>query len=304
MSDFSIFGWRVKSDIPLPELRPWLGNARAPDIVIALGPVSAMDPQKPRFNQAIQIAPDAVCVDIPSVARYRVAAGGFVTIQPELPVDSPDIRSFLFATILAILCFQKGVLPLHASAVEIDGRALLLTGNSGVGKSTLAAALVDRGFRLLSDDLCALEIADGRSPMIHPAFARVKLWHDSAAYLQRQTANVERGVKESAKFHIPVADASFHPEPLPPAQIIFLRAHREKAGEGPRVLGGLEALRRFDLVHRWQLGLALGQQALMFKAMARLIESVPAAEVIRGDDLEDLPSLVDTVLALVGTREG
>lgn len=303
MSDFSIFGWRVKSDIPLPELGPWRGDARAPDIVIALGSVSALDPDKPRFNPAIQITPAAVCVDIPSVARFWVASGQFVTIQPAMPVNFPDIRGFLFATILAVLCFQRGVLPLHASAVEIDGRALLLTGNSGAGKSTLAAALVDRGFRVLSDDLCALEIADGRLPTIHPAFARVKLWRDSAAYLQKPTTNVERGVKEFEKLNIPVADASFHSEPLPPAKVIFLRAQGKKVGNEPRILRGLEALRRFDLVHRWRLGLALGQQALMFKAMARLIETVPVAEVFRSDDLEDLPNLVDTVLALVGAQQ-
>lgn len=40
----------------------------------------------------------------------------------------------------------------HASTVAIDGRAVLITGSSGSGKSDLALRLLDRGFRLVSDD--------------------------------------------------------------------------------------------------------------------------------------------------------
>jgi len=41
---------------------------------------------------------------------------------------------------------------LHASTVAVDGRAILITGRSGSGKSDLALRLIDRGFALVSDD--------------------------------------------------------------------------------------------------------------------------------------------------------
>jgi serine kinase of HPr protein (carbohydrate metabolism regulator) len=41
---------------------------------------------------------------------------------------------------------------LHASCVAMDGRAVLLAGPSGSGKSDLALRLLDRGFKLVSDD--------------------------------------------------------------------------------------------------------------------------------------------------------
>ena len=40
----------------------------------------------------------------------------------------------------------------HASTVAIDGRAVLITGPSGSGKSDLTLRLLDRGFTLVSDD--------------------------------------------------------------------------------------------------------------------------------------------------------
>ncbi len=41
---------------------------------------------------------------------------------------------------------------LHASTVALDGRAVLISGPSGSGKSDLALRLLDRGFTLVSDD--------------------------------------------------------------------------------------------------------------------------------------------------------
>ena len=50
---------------------------------------------------------------------------------------------------------------LQASAVAIDGRALLIEGPPGSGKSTLALALIDRGAGLIGDDAVTLAASDG-----------------------------------------------------------------------------------------------------------------------------------------------
>lgn len=45
---------------------------------------------------------------------------------------------------------------LHATCVAIDGRGVVLTGESGAGKSALGLQLIDSGAMLVSDDLTAL----------------------------------------------------------------------------------------------------------------------------------------------------
>lgn len=52
--------------------------------------------------------------------------------------------------------------PLHASSVLIDGRAVLIAGRSGSGKSDLALRLIDRGALLVADDYTRLDVRDGR----------------------------------------------------------------------------------------------------------------------------------------------
>jgi serine kinase of HPr protein (carbohydrate metabolism regulator) len=50
----------------------------------------------------------------------------------------------------------------HASSVAVDGRAILITGPSGSGKSDLALRLIDRGFNLVSDDQTIVRRAGDR----------------------------------------------------------------------------------------------------------------------------------------------
>lgn len=50
----------------------------------------------------------------------------------------------------------------HASCVAIDGRAVLIGGRSGMGKSDLALRLIDRGAALVSDDYTLVRRIEGR----------------------------------------------------------------------------------------------------------------------------------------------
>lgn len=58
---------------------------------------------------------------------------------------------------------------LHATSVAIDGRALLLCGASGTGKSDLALRLIDRGAILVSDDYTLVRRFEGRLVATAPA---------------------------------------------------------------------------------------------------------------------------------------
>jgi serine kinase of HPr protein (carbohydrate metabolism regulator) len=57
----------------------------------------------------------------------------------------------------------------HASAVAIGGRAVLIGGLSGVGKSDLALRLIDRGAVLISDDYCDVRRTEGHARASAPA---------------------------------------------------------------------------------------------------------------------------------------
>jgi len=58
---------------------------------------------------------------------------------------------------------------LHATAVAIEGQAVLIEGASGAGKSDLALRLIDRGAVLVSDDYCLVQRRDGWLTVSAPA---------------------------------------------------------------------------------------------------------------------------------------
>ena len=67
----------------------------------------------------------------------------------------------LLAQVLPLAAALRGMEILHASAVEMAGRAVAFLGSSGVGKTTLAARIVARGARLVTDDVLAVDVANG-----------------------------------------------------------------------------------------------------------------------------------------------
>jgi HprK-related kinase A len=72
-----------------------------------------------------------------------------------LPVLEATINWFVWS-------YVARVLLLHAAVVERDGRAVILSGPAGAGKSTLCAALIAHGFRFLTDEIALVQPNDGQ----------------------------------------------------------------------------------------------------------------------------------------------
>lgn len=77
---------------------------------------------------------------------------------------------------------------LHASAVALAGRAVLISGPSGSGKSDLALRLLDRGFTLVSDDQTIVRKDDGRLLASAPPNIRGKLEIRGIGIVEMETA--------------------------------------------------------------------------------------------------------------------
>ncbi len=184
--------------------------------------------------------PGELLISFPQLARYRVSHGKRIDVAL-LPGGTPDEAIFfLMATPFGALIHQRGELPLHASAVVPPGgsRALLIAGKSGAGKSTTAAALAQRGWTVLNDDVSRITISNGEA-LAWPGFAKLKLWKQSCDLLRLDSAALPctRGVKE--KFFWQATENAMdqsvmHLQPVPIAAIVEL-IHEENSSEAPTV---------------------------------------------------------------------
>jgi HprK-related kinase A len=91
--------------------------------------------------------------------QVRATADGTMPFFP-MPV-AHAFPLFEWTLNLFVCVGVNSMLIIHAAVVEKNGLAAILPGTPGSGKSTLCAALVNRGWRLLSDELTLVRVADG-----------------------------------------------------------------------------------------------------------------------------------------------
>lgn len=113
-------------------------------------------------------------------ARFRFGDAVFDTYGEDRVTwwsqSGHEVPQAFFGTVAAIILAWRRLVPLHASAVAIQGQALLIAGSAGAGKSTLCEALIRRRGRLISDDLTAmLPIPRGEKPMLQPGRPAIRL---------------------------------------------------------------------------------------------------------------------------------
>jgi hypothetical protein len=148
------FGLTWLADLPLPRFRELDDTPRVADVRIARVeslPARAGGARINRgwiYDDGIRFAwEDEVAFDMRSGDRVDYAPG---------PGWSGALPDAFYSTVAALTLSWRALLPFHASTVTIDGRAVLIAGPAGAGKSTLAAALTALGARWLADDLSAV----------------------------------------------------------------------------------------------------------------------------------------------------
>jgi hypothetical protein len=115
----------------------------------------------------------------PDLSDFVVSpAGDRLDCHPAPRLPASTLRHLLLDQVLPLALTLTGRLVLHASAVHLPGfGSIAFAGESGRGKSTLAAAMVSRGGQLVTDDTLVLDCA-GETVMAVPGYPGVRLWPD------------------------------------------------------------------------------------------------------------------------------
>ncbi|HEY0107195.1 MAG TPA: hypothetical protein VGB91_14020 [Rhizomicrobium sp.] len=294
------------SEVELP------GIASAPvddtdwEVTVRLGAV----PQELAAAQATgptyQIAGDLFLLRIRGIARFLLKGGRELTVQTEDATPLEDIAIFIIGTVFGILLHQRGQIVLHASAVRVNGKAVLFCGPSGAGKSTMAAALERQRFAFVIDDLCAVVLRDGSAPMVLPDGRQLKLW--SQAIENLDMADKRRApVRKSLEKYYVEPEKAFG-EPLPLGAVYVLRQARPAHPPGvaqPNVVDSALLLRRN--AYRPLLVNRMGQKADYFKAAAAIANSAGIFHLTRAADFAGIPDVISTLRAhwtKIGLLEG
>ncbi|NEQ88783.1 MAG: hypothetical protein F6K26_55505, partial [Moorea sp. SIO2I5] len=216
-------------------------------------------------------------------------------VIPAPDVDELKLQLALVGTVMAILLQQRGALILHASAVEMDGKAILFLGNSGEGKSTIAAALQAQGYAVVADDIAAVSWEEGKA-MLAPGFPQIKVGREVAEVLGYDWESLwqlhPRLEKRSLRL---VRD--FPQRSLPISRIYLLASGSQIKCEPMKTQAGLMAL----IQHSELMKLFSSGEVMQFERCASLAQSSEVVYLQRPRHLSLLSKLVEVVEEDVGS---
>ena len=251
---YKAYGLMVRSEVALPELEP--AAPAIPDIEIAVGPVdfakaASQDAATFRFEPARQY------LSWQAVGNFLIGGASRIKVDPAPGIHDELLAFPLLGPVMALLLHQRGLLVLHASAVNVGGRSVIFMGDKGAGKSTTAGAMIRAGHRLLTDDVVALDLSNARRPMILPGFPQLKLAADAASAIRIEDAEVRPQVHPQIDKVQHRLREGFSAEAVPASRIYVLERGGRAAISPLPGAGALPAIIRFSYVTRF------GRQALV-----------------------------------------
>lgn len=306
--EYRAFGFPIFSEMALPELESAsVPGDRGEPVYIGYEDLSPhlKELNAGRYTAAVREA--SILIKIEETALFRISGGDRITFFPFPGADISKIRLFVLGTCMAALLYQRRILPLHGSAIAVNGRAYAFVGNCGAGKSTLAAAFLQQGFHMVSDDVIGVPSgftspSDGGPPYAIPAYPQQKLWSESMSHFGMEQSGYRQLFREGAKFAIPVA-ARFQTEPLPLAGVFEL-----VAADGTDIeIRPFTKLERIDALtrHTYRSFLAplLGLDQWHFDTVTALAGKVSVYRIRRPAEGFTAHQLAGQILQLIGKGE-
>jgi hypothetical protein len=307
---YELYGLRVASPIPLAV--PESDETKA-DLEIRLGAAAAVPAAPPpgklirefTWGEGNGLAcsrdEEGYLLRFYSTCDFRIDSTlRAVEICPDPELDPDMLAPLLEGPVISGILALQGECVLHASAVEVAGRALAFVGGSGKGKSTMATLLCLSGASLVSDDVLRIDLS-GDEARCFPGARRTRLRSNAAGLLDSLSAGeVERTGDDrfgadfaAGRSERPLLTAILVPKPSRTAEAV--RLERLDAAKGFVVLSS------FPRIYGWREGDWLRQQ---FQSFSQLAKSVPVftAEVPWGPPFD--PGIAGELMALTGLVVG
>jgi hypothetical protein len=179
---YLVYGLVIESELPLTSVHEAAGSDGCADITLLAGspdyfrtilPGGTRDPED--WIEHVVLDGGGVYMKSSEVFEATISANGRTAICRMLgDVEQRAFEANLLNFVVSASLTMQGEETLHATVLEMEGRAVGLLGQSGAGKSTLAAYLISCGADLITDDMLRVSFA-GDTILAHPGPYRLKL---------------------------------------------------------------------------------------------------------------------------------
>ncbi len=267
------------TELLLPELPPGAPESGERPVHIRLGKAPAALRAPLATAKTFQASDTEFLLRLPGVATYFVRDGVHILVDRETGAADLDVRSYLMGSLFAVLCHQRGLLPLHASAIAGPQGAVAFLGASGAGKSSIAAFLSRRGHRVLADDICLVDPAAPRDQRVLPVAPWLKLWSTTLDAMGESKRELPRVFSDDEKYRYSLQQ---HEASTPLAEIILLERAEDQSAASFERLAPVHALHAvLDLTYQSWLVRAMGRTEQYFLRCGQALDGVRVTRMRR-----------------------
>ncbi|MBN2668429.1 MAG: hypothetical protein JXR60_04290 [Bacteroidales bacterium] len=225
---------------------------------------------------------------VENVGNYLIENASTIIIDVCKDAKNREIELFLLGSAMAALLLQKEIVPFHASAFEYKGEAVLISGISGAGKTTLLQHFVELGYKMLSDDVSALFVKEGKVN-VHPSYPSSKIWEDVVEEYGIDISNEDSVRPGISKFRLQQID-HFYNYAIPVKKIIVLSSKNSNHFSNSELQGfdKLKALQ--SQIYRPVFPIAIGKTEIVFKVLQHLAQQIKLITLERSSNIKLLSS--------------
>lgn len=306
---YQVYGLRLRSVIPLPCLAPARPGPVEAEVINGSASLFSrahssigIKPNRAPWFQHTRLPDGSDYLRWSGLFEFLIAPDGRrIACHPLNGASREAFQTYLLSQVLSFALLGRGIEPLHSTAVVVDGKAVGFVGDCGYGKSSLGAAFLQAGHRLLTDDLLVVK-EEGQGFMAYPGPPRIKLFPDVAKSLLGERITGTPMNNLTPKLVIPLGGDPkwLWQQPAPLRAIYVLPPPRERGGTDRVTIRRLSVRRAFVELLKSSFNAMVVEPARLkrqFHQTARLAGKIPIKALSFPRTLDRLPLVREAILS-------
>ena len=174
---YKLYGTRIASDFKLEQLITLSQEEQhlPPQIIIQERNIPK---EYKRQQECYSVIDRNKSIISNSYCYLLIEKGEKIFYEKKEKITSQLLNAYLLGWGISTLFYQRGELAIHCSCVAKEGKAVLLSGNSGSGKSTMTSELLQQGYSFMADDISVIKYSEDEEVFATAAFPYQKLCRD------------------------------------------------------------------------------------------------------------------------------
>ena len=279
---YKVYGLNIESEIKIQELIVLNEKDKKNiDVTISIGRIPESIITAREYGLLEGFKKDEMWFYIKDIATYYVKNGKEIIVEPYRDINDHYIKTYILGSAFGLMLIQRNIVAIHGGSVLIDDKAIICTGDTGAGKSTLTSALRLNGAKLVADDVSAIDIKD--EIMVYPAYPQQKLCGDAVRKLGYNTKDFIRIDEGRDKYAIP-SKAEFISEAVKLSAIFEITVGNVERVQLEEIRGSEKMNTIMKNIYRGYVNQIVGLDREYFKKCLKITKDIEVYRIIRPKD--------------------